>query len=624
VSRPPTPVVFPPAAVLAIFAMLQTVPAQAEPRFWGDLRAGRHAVGFQTRPLGDGELHLWYPAAASQGEKMRFGEYLRASRDLVGGIGTFRTDLAALRKTLAVAISGDEQGITERQADDILGTAMAAVRDAAPGAERFPMVLWTHRYATTAAQSVLSEYLASHGIVVGYAADAKAPLMPFELKSGEEKEAELARQLARLRAALVATRQLPFVRPGKYAVLAWSYAGESAHALQEADPDVAAVVALSTNTLAGWVYRPGAAAQLSPASIRAPHVVLTEPRDAEQVASQRRLLQGAAAPTFLVSMPKMKHGAFNALEGMIPAVMGITNVRQWSLAGADARLGYEVAAQVARRALAHYLYALPTRDTPFALWRPDGEIPADFVTTEAMGGPWTLPAQPEFTPVEFPSGDGLTVTADLYPAKDKGAPMIVLVHQSGASRGEYRQIAPRLVAMGFHTLAIDNRWGNRDRWNHVENLTARRYGTAEIVASGDRTRIRAIDRIVDLRAGVRWVREQGYSGRLLLWGSSITANGVLTVATEQKDLSAVLAFSPGEYDPDNDRQMQEQVKALTVPVLIACGEDERQLCSTIFAAVPGPDKHLYVAERGRHGSSILYDDPLNWAIVEAFLRRFRN
>jgi dienelactone hydrolase len=303
--------------------------------------------------------------------------------------------------------------------------------------------------------------------------------------------------------------------------------------------------------------------------------------------------------------------------------MGITSVRPWALAGPDARLGYEVTAQIVRRAFAHYLYALPTRDTPFALWRPDGEIPEGFFTLETMGDAWTLPRQPDFTPVEFAGSDGLAVTADLYPSTNKGAPIIVLVHQSGASRGEYRQIAPRLVEMGFNALAIDNRWGRRDRWNEVENLTARRHGTAEIVATGDRARIRAIDRITDLRAAVRWVRRAGYSGPLLLWGSSITANGVLTVATEEKDVAAVMAFSPGEYDAENPMRMQEQVKTLTAPVLIACGEDERQLCSDIFAAVPGRHKQFYVAERGRHGSSILYDDPANWAVVEAFLRRFR-
>jgi dipeptidyl aminopeptidase/acylaminoacyl peptidase len=134
----------------------------------------------------------------------------------------------------------------------------------------------------------------------------------------------------------------------------------------------------------------------------------------------------------------LKHGAFNALEGMIPAVAGISNVRGWSLAGAEAKLGYEIVAQYARRALAHYLVALSTQDEPFVLWSPDGDIEQGFVARQTGGTPRPQPKQPKFQPVEFKSGDGLLISADLYPLRDKEAPIIVLVHQSGASRGEYR------------------------------------------------------------------------------------------------------------------------------------------------------------------------------------------
>ena len=58
--------------------------------------------------------------------------------------------------------------------------------------------------------------------------------------------------------------------------------------------------------------------------------------------------------------------------------------------------------------------------------------------------------------VEFPAGDGLPITADLYQgASGPQVPMIVLCHQAGWSRGAYRETAPRLVAIGFNCLAID-------------------------------------------------------------------------------------------------------------------------------------------------------------------------
>jgi dienelactone hydrolase len=308
---------------------------------------------------------------------------------------------------------------------------------------------------------------------------------------------------------------------------------------------------------------------------------------------------------------------------MIPATTDVTAVQPWSLAGPEARRGHEVVAQYVRRALAHYLVARPTMDTPFRLWAPDGEVPPGFVILETHGTPRPAAAPPELVPVELESDDGLMVSADWYALNDKRAPVIVLVHQSGASRGEYRQIAPRLNQMGFNALAIDSRWGKQDRWNGVVNDTARRYGTERIVASGDRARIRAIDREMDLRAAIRWVKQQGYAGPLLLWGSSITANGVLnTAASGAAAVAGVLAFSPGEYNPDNDTELQRRVERLRLPVLVACGEDEDELCGEIFDALPEGQKRYYRAPRGRHGSSILLDDPENWKPIEEFLAQF--
>jgi dienelactone hydrolase len=595
----------------------------AEPLFWGDLKAGPYAVGFRTVLFSSGELHVWFPAVAADQSPMRFGDYLRLSRDFLGGVNRFWKGDLELRQTLAIAISGKEDGLTSAQEVEILNTPMAARRDAQPFMSRFPLVLWTHRYATTVAQSVISEYLASHGFVVVYAAENTPPPMPFSLNSSAEKRKELDRQVSRLQRALSEAQRLPFVRVDRIGVLAWSYAGEAAHALQEEDSRVAIVVGLSSNVLSGWVYRPEILAGLRPDTITAPYLLITEPLKDGTTGPSEEILKQAKAPMFVVRMPKMKHGAFNALEGMVPSLMNVRNVQRWSLSGQDAKLGYEIAAQYVHRAVAHYLVALPTADTPFALWGPDGKIPDGFAVLETTGTARPVPAQPKFTSVEFQSGDKVTVSADLYPVRTKRAPIVVLVHQSGASRGEYRQIAPRLNAMGFNALAIDSRWGKRDRWNLVTNETAKRYGTDAIVVSGDRERIRAINREKDTEAAVRWVRQQGFSGPLILWGSSITANGVLKIASAGPgNIAAVLAFSPGEYNSENKTEMQSQVKELRIPLLMVCGEDEDQSCSEVFRAVPDGHKQYYHAVHGRHGSSILLDDPENWDPVEKFLQQF--
>jgi hypothetical protein len=141
------------------------------------------------------------------------------------------------------------------------------------------------------------------------------------------------------------------------------------------------------------------------------------------------------------------------------------------------QLGYEIAAQYVLRSCEHYLNAILTLDTPYVLWGPNGDVPPDFVTVEEGGSAPAPPRQPQFSTIEFSSLDKLKVTADLYSVGDKRAPTMVLVHQSGASRGEYRQIAPHLQELGFNAPAVDSRWGERDRWNGVINETAARFGT---------------------------------------------------------------------------------------------------------------------------------------------------
>ena len=112
----------------------------------------------------------------------------------------------------------------------------------------------------------------------------------------------------------------------------------------------------------------------------------------------------------------------------------------------------------------------------------------------------------------FPSKDGLEVTAELYLASDdKQAPFIVLCHQAGWSRGEYREIVPKLVALGFNCLAIDQRSGGAV--DGVANMTARKAAAAK----KDTSFVAAEQ---DMLAAVEWARANRAEGKLILWGSS--------------------------------------------------------------------------------------------------------
>ena len=106
-----------------------------------------------------------------------------------------------------------------------------------------------------------------------------------------------------------------------------------------------------------------------------------------------------------------------------------------------------------------------------------------------------LPAQRKLT---FLAADKLIVTADLY-LYDAGAPYIILFHQENSSRGEYREIAPRLVKMGFNCLAVDLRSGKE--CNFMQNETA-------ALAQKNNLSVTLLDAEEDIRAAMDYIKKQ--------------------------------------------------------------------------------------------------------------------
>jgi dienelactone hydrolase len=220
--------------------------------------------------------------------------------------------------------------------------------------------------------------------------------------------------------------------------------------------------------------------------------------------------------------------------------------------------------------------------------------------------------------VVFPSGDSLPVTADLYASLPLSSPFIVLFHQAGGSRGEYREIAPKLVAMGFNCMAVDQRAG--DAMNGVTNETAKRAQAESRPASMLAAR-------QDLEAALRYAREHYAKGPLLAWGSSYSASLALVVAGERKGLvDGVLAFSPGEYfpvSPGRPTLVTDAARGITVPVFITAARSEPDW-RPIYAAVAPALRRSYVPEaEGRHGSSALWKQTPGqegyWQAVRGFL-----
>jgi dienelactone hydrolase len=237
---------------------------------------------------------------------------------------------------------------------------------------------------------------------------------------------------------------------------------------------------------------------------------------------------------------------------------------------------------------------------------------------KTCGAPTTAATPAGAREVQLPAGDGVTITADLYAPLPPTAPMIVLFHQAGYSRGEYRAIAPRLNKLGFNAMAVDARSG--EAVNGVGNATA-----ASACKLGKPTAY--VDAIADLEAAVRYARTRTKS-KLLVWGSSYSSALVLALGSDLH-ADAVLSFSPGEYFEDQGKSstwVADHAKRLAVPVFVTSARSEATEWAPIVAAIDPKLLTTFVpTTAGHHGSSALLqpDGEAYWTAVTAFLKKFR-
>jgi dienelactone hydrolase len=220
--------------------------------------------------------------------------------------------------------------------------------------------------------------------------------------------------------------------------------------------------------------------------------------------------------------------------------------------------------------------------------------------------------RPASIPISLEAADRVVVFGDYYAARHPKA-LILLFHQAGSSKDEYRDIAPRLSELGFSALAIDQRSGG-PLFGH--NETAAKFGR----------RTTYLDAAKDLDAAIGWARTRSLP--TILWGSSYSAALVILETAKHPHVKAVLAFSPGEYlgDPTLVHRAAAKVR---VPFYVTSAGDAGEVAAarSILAAAPTGAKQQFVPRHGIHGSSTLLvgrnplGAPENWRAVEAFLHR---
>ncbi len=215
--------------------------------------------------------------------------------------------------------------------------------------------------------------------------------------------------------------------------------------------------------------------------------------------------------------------------------------------------------------------------------------------------------------VTFPSRDGLIVTADLYVTNDT-LPYMILCHQAGYSRGEYRETAPKFSKFGYNCLAVDLRSGQEV--NVVENETA-------AAALKSNKPISYMDAEQDIVAAIEYAFKRS-GKKVILVGSSYSASLALKIAVANEKVKAVLAFSPGEYFGDK-LNVKESIKNLDKPIFVASSKDEAPEVNKMIKDVKSSIKQQCTPiEQGVHGSKTLWKVNPNrneyWLALFMFMR----
>ncbi len=221
--------------------------------------------------------------------------------------------------------------------------------------------------------------------------------------------------------------------------------------------------------------------------------------------------------------------------------------------------------------------------------------------------------------ITFKANDGITVTADLYMEHGNDAPFIILYHQAGYSRGEYREIAPKLNALGFNCMAVDQRSGGQ-----VKQLINQTHKDAQ--AANKPTEY--LDALPDIEAAYLYVKYSIKPKKIILWGSSYSAALMFYMGSEHhNNLSGILSFAPGEYFKVNGKDLKTYAAKITCPVFVTSAKSEYANWKPIYNNIKSDKSSFLPESEGKHGSKALWKNNAShmayWSAVEKFLLKIK-
>ncbi|VAW25594.1 hypothetical protein MNBD_BACTEROID04-1410 [hydrothermal vent metagenome] len=209
--------------------------------------------------------------------------------------------------------------------------------------------------------------------------------------------------------------------------------------------------------------------------------------------------------------------------------------------------------------------------------------------------------------------DSLPITADIYEVNNK-KPTILLCHQAGFSRGEYKETALKLMKLGFSSIAIDQRSGKEA--NGIVNETA-------LAAKKRNLSTNYLDAKQDIEAAIDYMYEMNGHQPIILVGSSYSATLALLIGGTSKKVKAIVAFSPGEYYGSID--VKNTIKNIDKPIFVTSSKKETPKLEELVSLInPINVTHYKPIVNGIHGSKALWSSTVGnenyWQSFSNFLK----
>ncbi len=320
---------------LLAFLMFASQTLEAFP-LWGDLQAGSFKVGYKvilthdlSRPplVGPGDtvnpirgrqmqISVWYPAQSPRhASYMPFEQYVfLKSLELDFSALTDVKKQHAKQEFMADPLA---RGASADKLAALMGVRTAAIKNAPEANGDFPLVIFAH--SSPPNQSIMCEYLASHGFIV--AAVPSKGSFEYAFDVGLSGLETLIRDMEFV---LSSAKQLPHVDATRLGLIGMSFGSAAVIGFHTRHPEVRAMISLDGGIGEGGV---GFLVTRTPffetSRLRAPLLHLYTPNnphlDLNSLESYRY------STRYLVNIPRMRHGDFGGygmLEQFVPKILG--------------------------------------------------------------------------------------------------------------------------------------------------------------------------------------------------------------------------------------------------------------------------------------------------------------